>query len=262
MNTMSHIPTIPSMHNVVKFLPSDLTDGIDVLHFLSAKDLRKAQLPMLCMWSRATPSSKPQRRLLHHWPQRNTETELHGVQRLVWSSALHNGYIYIYIYLLHISVVNFEMLMLMRNSWSLSRQLAAQERKVSWKTTGFPMESIRSQILWLLGLSAFSRQAQKQPFQLQQFPPVSEFQSSNFNNRQEKKGKVPKSWWKLLMKYTPDWLHFLPKSWKSKMGPSNSSFLSNIAIFHFHDYGRKSNPSFSDAKVHANHGFPAFPLKL
>ena len=24
------------------------------------------------------------------------------------------------------------------------------------------------------------------------------------------------------------------------MGPSNSSYLSNIAIFHFHDYGRKS----------------------
>ena len=24
------------------------------------------------------------------------------------------------------------------------------------------------------------------------------------------------------------------------MGPSNSSCLSNIAIFHFHDYGRKS----------------------
>ena len=27
--------------------------------------------------------------------------------------------------------------------------------------------------------------------------------------------------------------------WKSKMGPCNSSYLSNIAIFHFHDYGRK-----------------------
>ena len=25
------------------------------------------------------------------------------------------------------------------------------------------------------------------------------------------------------------------------MGPSNSSYLSNIAIFHFHDYGGKSN---------------------
>ena len=24
------------------------------------------------------------------------------------------------------------------------------------------------------------------------------------------------------------------------MGPSNSSYLSNIAIFHLHDYGRKS----------------------
>ena len=35
-------------------------------------------------------------------------------------------------------------------------------------------------------------------------------------------------------------LHFLPESWKSKMGPCNSSYLSNIAIFHFHDYGRKS----------------------
>ena len=64
------------------------------------------------------------------------------------------------------------------------------------------MESIRSQILWLLGLSAFSSQAQKQPFQLQQFPPVSEFQSSNFNNRQEKKEKSPKVdenfWWNTL----------------------------------------------------------------
>ena len=26
------------------------------------------------------------------------------------------------------------------------------------------------------------------------------------------------------------------------MGPSNSSYLSNMAFFHFHDYGRKSNP--------------------
>ena len=34
-------------------------------------------------------------------------------------------------------------------------------------------------------------------------------------------------------------LHFLPWSWKSTMGPCNSSFLSNIAIFHFHDYGKK-----------------------
>ena len=32
-------------------------------------------------------------------------------------------------------------------------------------------------------------------------------------------------------------VHFLPESWKSKIGPSNSSYLSNIAIFHFHDYG-------------------------
>ena len=40
-------------------------------------------------------------------------------------------------------------------------------------------------------------------------------------------------------------LHFLPpiiimESWKSKMGPSDSSYLSNIAVFHFHDYLRKS----------------------
>ena len=35
--------------------------------------------------------------------------------------------------------------------------------------------------------------------------------------------------------------HFLSWSWKSKMGPSNTSYLSNKASFHFHDYGRKSN---------------------
>ena len=37
-------------------------------------------------------------------------------------------------------------------------------------------------------------------------------------------------------------LHFLPQSWNSKMGPSNSSYLSNRAIFHFHDYGRNGSP--------------------
>ena len=38
------------------------------------------------------------------------------------------------------------------------------------------------------------------------------------------------------------WLHHPPHSHGSqKMGPSNSSYLSNIAIFHFHDYGRKSS---------------------
>jgi len=35
-------------------------------------------------------------------------------------------------------------------------------------------------------------------------------------------------------------IHFLPQSWKLKMGPSNSSYLSDIGIFHFHDYGRES----------------------
>ena len=34
---------------------------------------------------------------------------------------------------------------------------------------------------------------------------------------------------------------FLPQSWKWKMGRSNISFLSFRVIFHFHDYGRKSN---------------------
>ena len=33
---------------------------------------------------------------------------------------------------------------------------------------------------------------------------------------------------------------FLPKSWKWKMGPSNTSFLSFRVVFHFHDYGRES----------------------
>ena len=41
-------------------------------------------------------------------------------------------------------------------------------------------------------------------------------------------------------------LPFLPQSWKGKMGPSNSIYLSNTAIFHFHEYGRKGT----------NWGFP------
>ena len=32
----------------------------------------------------------------------------------------------------------------------------------------------------------------------------------------------------------------LPIIMEVKMGPSNSSYLSNIASFHFHDCGRKS----------------------
>ena len=31
-------------------------------------------------------------------------------------------------------------------------------------------------------------------------------------------------------------LPFLPQSWKSNMGPSNGSYLSNTAISHFHDH--------------------------
>ena len=32
----------------------------------------------------------------------------------------------------------------------------------------------------------------------------------------------------------------LPYSWKWKIGPFNNSYVSNVAIFHFHDCGRKS----------------------
>ena len=42
---------------------------------------------------------------------------------------------------------------------------------------------------------------------------------------------------------------FLPWSWKSKMGPSNTSFLLFWVVFHFHDYGRKSIFS-CDVHVH------------
>ena len=42
---------------------------------------------------------------------------------------------------------------------------------------------------------------------------------------------------------------FLPWSWKSKMGPSNSSVLLFWVVFHFHDYGRKSIFS-CDVHVH------------
>ena len=43
---------------------------------------------------------------------------------------------------------------------------------------------------------------------------------------------------------------FLPWSWKSKMGPSNISFLLFWVVFHFHDYGRKSIFSW-DVHVHS-----------
>jgi len=36
------------------------------------------------------------------------------------------------------------------------------------------------------------------------------------------------------------WKNFLSESWKSKMGVSFiGSYISNIAAFHFHDYGRQ-----------------------
>ena len=36
-------------------------------------------------------------------------------------------------------------------------------------------------------------------------------------------------------------LFFLPHTWKWNMGPSKTTFLYNSAIFHFHEYGRKSS---------------------
>ena len=33
------------------------------------------------------------------------------------------------------------------------------------------------------------------------------------------------------------------------MGPSNSSYLSDIGIFHFHDYGRESKDNSGNFKI-------------